>query len=123
MLNTTIATGRLTRDPETKNTTAGKPFAVFSVAVDNGYGDNKETLFYDCSAFGKTGEFVVKNLTKGELVSFEGRPSLRAYLKKDGTPGASINISINQVHFSGAKKSEDNNDFAQPALATSGNVW
>lgn len=65
--------GRLTRDPETKFTQAGKPVAKFSVAVDTGFGDRKATSFFDVVAWQKTAEFVDKYFKKGAKIAITGR--------------------------------------------------
>ena len=61
----TIA-GRITKDSEIK--TGGvdqNQFVTFSVAVDDGYGANKTTMFFDCSYFGKRAVGVQPYLNKG----------------------------------------------------------
>ena len=45
--------GRLGRDSELKQLPSGKEVVNFVVAVDKGRGDNKETLWVDCSLFGE----------------------------------------------------------------------
>ncbi len=41
MINKVILMGRMTRDPELRHTGKGTPVTTFSIAIDNGYGDNK----------------------------------------------------------------------------------
>lgn len=53
--------GRLSRDPEQKGAVV-----KFSIAVDQGYGDKKRGVFWNCIAFGKTGERVMQSWTKGK---------------------------------------------------------
>ena len=65
MINKVILMGRLTRDPEMRHTNSGTPVTTFSIAIDNGYGDNKRTDFVNCLAWNKTAEFVTKYFTKG----------------------------------------------------------
>lgn len=86
MANKVILTGRLTRDPELKFT-AGKGTAVcnFTIAVDTGYGDKKETAFVPIIVWGKGAEAVATYTTKGSKVLVQGRISTRNYEAKDGT--------------------------------------
>ena len=78
MKNLVIA-GRCTKDAELRTTQNGDKIASFSVAVDDGYGQNKSTLFFDCSWFGKRGEAVQPLLTKGKQVTVAGELSTREY--------------------------------------------
>jgi single-strand DNA-binding protein len=70
MSNTIVIIGRLTKDPEAKETSSGS-IARFSVACDNEDRD-KTTTYFNCTAFGKSAEFVLKYLTKGRLVGVTG---------------------------------------------------
>jgi single-strand DNA-binding protein len=70
MSNTIVIIGRLTKDPESKDTSGGM-IAKFSVACDNEDRD-KTTTYFNCTAFGKSAEFVTKYLTKGRLVAVTG---------------------------------------------------
>ncbi len=83
MWSQTMIIGRLTRDPELRHTQAGTAVASFTVAVDEGYGENKKTVFYKCSAWAKTGEAVVNYTTKGQLVFVSGTITTRDYEKPD----------------------------------------
>ena len=48
-------TGRLGKDAEVRQT-QNSTVAGFSVAVDVGYGDRKQTFWFDCSIWGKRAE-------------------------------------------------------------------
>lgn len=63
--------GRLTRDAEVKSSNSGKTYCQVTLAVDNGWGDNKKTIFVDCTAFDKTAEYLGKG-TKGQQVLIQG---------------------------------------------------
>lgn len=85
-----FATGRLTKDPEWKNASNGTKFLVFTVAAENGWGDNKVTTFLDCSYFGKAAEGVAEYLSKGSPVSVVGEFQLR---KWESDKGKGMNAS------------------------------
>jgi single-strand DNA-binding protein len=76
--NITIA-GRLTRDAENRSTQTGESITAFAVAVDDGFGENKRALFFDCSMWGKRGAAVAGMLTKGKQVTVSGDFSTREY--------------------------------------------
>lgn len=70
MKTITIA-GRVGQDAVTRNTNSGN-VTSFSVAVDDGYGDNKSTMWFDCSIWGKRGDAVARFLIKGTPVTVSG---------------------------------------------------
>lgn len=82
-MNTVQILGNLTRDPELRYTSSGKPVATFNVAATNTYIDSnnetkEQTAFINCVAWGKTGE-AVGACKKGERLFVEGRIQTRSY--------------------------------------------
>ena len=70
-------TGRLGKDAEVRQTSGGS-VAGFSVATDVGYGDRKQTLWFDCSIWGKRAESgLIDYLKKGQQVAISGELSER----------------------------------------------
>lgn len=85
-MNKAILIGRITKDPELKYTpNKGTAIASITVAVDNGFGENKSTDFISVVLYGKQAENTAQYLTKGSLVAVSGRISTRNYEAKDGT--------------------------------------
>lgn len=87
-MNTVQILGNLTRDPELRYTSSGKPVATFNVAATNTYIDSnnetkEQTAFINCVAWGKTGE-AVGNCKKGERLLVNGRIQTRSYDTQDG---------------------------------------
>ena len=77
MKSITIA-GGITRDAVHKM--AGQnPLTSFSVAVSEGFGQNKRTLYFDCSLWGTRGEKLAEHLTKGTRVCVSGDLSTREH--------------------------------------------
>ena len=96
--------GRIGRDAEVRQTNNGTSVANFPVAVDVGYGDNKATLWLDCSMFGKRAEGgLVQYLVKGAQVMVEGDINLRQYTKGDGTGGAAVTLNIQDLKLAGGQ--------------------
>jgi single-strand DNA-binding protein len=96
--------GRIGRDAEVRQTNNGTSVANFPVAVNVGYGDNKATLWLDCSMFGKRAEGgLVQYLVKGAQVMVEGDINLRQYTKGDGTGGAAITLNIQDLKLAGGQ--------------------
>lgn len=105
MLNHIAIMGRLTRDPELRQTGSGVSFANFSVAVDRDFskGEEKETDFIDCVAWRHTGEFVSKYFTRGSLIVVSGRLQVRSYTDKDGNNRRAAEIVADNCYFGGSK--------------------
>ena len=77
MINVTVA-GRLGKDAETRQ--AGNSSVTgFSVAGDTGFGDRKQSHWFNCSLWGKRGEAMQQYLTKGQEVVVIGEYSEREY--------------------------------------------
>jgi single-strand DNA-binding protein len=84
-MNKWSGTGRLTRDAELKFT-AGKGTAVanFTMAVNTGFGDKKETAFIPIVVWGKGAESVATYTQKGSKVLVSGRIATRSYDNSNG---------------------------------------
>ena len=78
MVNRTILVGRLTRDPELRKTQGGKSVLNFSVAVNRQF-NREQADFINCIAWEQTADFMANYLTKGSLVSVEGRIQTGSY--------------------------------------------
>ena len=77
MLNNCSIMGRLTRDPEMKQTNGSEPLlmAKFGLAVERDYTNaqgEKITDFVEIVAWRKKAEFAEKYLKKGQLVAIQG---------------------------------------------------
>lgn len=109
MLNHIVIMGRLTRDPEIRQSNAGSDIANFSVAVDRDFKDKQTgergTDFIDCVAFGKTAGFVSRYITKGRMVCVSGRLQIRNWIDKDGNKRRSAEISADNIYFADSKNS------------------
>ncbi len=111
MWHTIIIVGNLGKDPEMRYTPSGQAVTSFSVASSRQYTSNsgqtvKETCWFRISAWGKQAETCNQYLKKGSKVLVEGRlfpdPATggpRTYTKKDGTPGASYDVTANTIRF------------------------
>ena len=95
MKNITIA-GRLGRDAELRRTQNGDPVLGFTVAVDDGYGQAKRTLWFKCSMWGKRGESLAQHLTKGSAVTVSGDLSTEEYQDK-----TQLTVRVNDVTMQG----------------------
>lgn len=98
-INLTVLTGRMTADAELKTTPNGVDVTTFSIAVDRGYGENKQTDFINIVAWRQTALFITKNFTKGSLIGIEGSIQTRKYQDKDGNNRTAFEVVCNNAHF------------------------
>ena len=117
MINKAIIMGRLTRDPELRHTGSGTPVCSFTVAVDNGYGENRQADFINCVAWNKTAEFVSKYFTKGRMIIVIGRIATRTWEGQDGKKNYVTEVVANEVSFGESKRSQESGDYTAPAPA------
>ena len=104
MINKVILMGRLTRDPEVRHTSTGRAVCSFSVAVDNGYGENRQTDFINCVAWQNQAEFLGRYFTKGMMVIVSGRISTRSWEGQDGRKNYTTEVVANEINFGETKK-------------------
>ncbi|MBE5863995.1 MAG: single-stranded DNA-binding protein [Lachnospiraceae bacterium] len=113
-MNKVILMGRLTRDPEVRYSQGATPTAVarFSVAVDRRFKRDGEpdADFFNCTCFGKQGEFVEKYLRKGTKVVLSGRIQNDNYTNKDGQQVYSVRIMVDEIEFAESKNAAGNGD-------------
>ena len=62
----------------------------WTVAVDDGWGDNKSTIWFDCNWWGQRGEKVAPYIVKGGKVTVSGELSKREH---DGKTYLTINVT------------------------------
>lgn len=86
--------GRVGRDASTKEYQPGKFVTNFSLAVDVGFGEKKETDWIDSVIFGERGAKVAQYITKGKAMTIMGRVRAKHYQAKDGTTKASISCEV-----------------------------
>lgn len=111
MINRVILMGRLTADPELRQTPSGIASCKFTVAVDRSF-KSKDTAerqadFIRVTAWRATAEFVSKYFSKGKMIIVEGSLRNNDYTDKDGVKHYSMDVQADKVSFGGSK-SDDN---------------
>lgn len=107
-MNKVILTGRLTKDPEVRYSTGANATCVarYTLAVDRRFKKDGEASadFINCVAFGKTGEFAEKYLTKGTKIAVVGRIQTGSYTDKDtGKKVYTTDIVVEEHEFCESK--------------------
>mgnify|MGYP002771820161 CR=1 FL=1 len=102
MLNKIVLMGRLTRDPELRQTPTGNSVVSFTLACDRDFaahGAEKETDFVDIVAWRGTAEMIDKYFSKGRMMIVTGRLQIRNWQDKDGNKRRSAEIVAENVYF------------------------
>ena len=110
-MNQIVIMGRLTRDPELRQTPQGVPVASFTLAVDRGFtpkdGSERVTDFIDVVAWRNTAEFVTKYFIKGQMAAVTGRLQIRDWTDKDNNKRRSAEVIAENIYFTESKKSRE----------------
>ena len=114
MLNQVIIMGRVTRDPELRQTGSGLTVASFSLACDRDYKDqqgNRETDFINCVAWRGTAEYAAKYFPKGRMAIVAGRLQVRSYTDKEGSKRTAWEVIVGSIYPG---------DYSRPAVMQTG---
>ena len=119
MLNCAVIMGRLTADPELRQTPSGVSVTRFTVAVDRGYvkpGEERKADFINVVAWRQTAEFVSRYFQKGSMIAVQGSIQTGSY-EKDGVKRYTVEISADNVSFCGSKSETGTNGAPSTASA------
>lgn len=96
----TIA-GRLTADPELKQTQSGISVTSFTVAVNRRAKKGEEAVadFLPCVAWRQTAEFITKFFRKGSAICVTGSLQTRKWQDQNGNNRVSYEILANEALF------------------------
>jgi single-strand DNA-binding protein len=124
MLNHIVLMGRLTADPELRQTASGTSCVSFTLAVDRDYkpeGGERETDFIPCVAWRSTADFIAKYFSKGRAAVVSGRLQVRKWQNKEGENRYSTEVLAENVYFGDSKKEEPSGGYSAPAYPTDPN--
>jgi single-strand DNA-binding protein len=101
-LNKVILGGRLTADPELKQTPQGVSVVTFSIAI-NRKGTKETTDFITCVAWRGTAEFISKYFQKGSSIVLDGSIQVRSYQDKDDNKRQAVEVVVSDAYFVDSK--------------------
>jgi len=111
--NKVILMGRLTRDPELKQSTSGVKVVDLRLAISEQWkdknGESQETTcFVDVVVWDKQAEICSQYLAKGRLVLVEGRLQLDEWTNPQGEKRSKLRVRADRVQFmpDGSKRAE-----------------
>lgn len=101
-MNKIILIGRITADPELRQTTSNVPVVQFTLAVSRNFKNQNgeiESDFIRCVGYRKTAELINTYVKKGNRLAIEGKLQTRTYEKDDGTKVNVSEVMIDSVEF------------------------
>lgn len=110
-MNKVIITGRLTADPELRQSQSGVASCKFTVACDRRFANKqtneREADFITCIAFKNSAEFISKWFQKGKMIAVEGTLRTGSYKDKkhDDVTHYTTDVLVDNVEFCGDKGS------------------
>lgn len=121
-MNNVTLMGRLTQDPELKQTPNGVSVATFSLAVNRNFQSKDGTRqadFINIVVWRGTADLVCKYFAKGQQVALEGSIQTRSYEDKQGNKRTAFEVVADQVYFAEGK-SDSNTSKPKESIADFG---
>ena len=109
-MNKVIIMGRLTADPELRQTQSGISSCRFTVAVDRRFADKntgeRQADFITCVAWRQTAEFVTRYFSKGSMICVEGNLRTGSYQDRNHPDVTHYTTEVfgDNVEFTGSKR-------------------
>lgn len=106
-LNRVTLVGRLTRDPEMRQTTGGTSVCSIRLAVtsrtNRGGEWSDQSNYFDVTVFGRQADNAAQYLAKGRQVGVDGRLSWREWQAQDGTKRQAVEVIANDLFYLGTR--------------------
>ena len=108
-MNKVILVGRLTADPELRQTQSGISSCRFTIAVDRRFADKnsgeRQADFISCTAWRQTAEFISRYFNKGKLIAVEGSLRTGSYADRNhpDVTHYTTDVFVDNVEFVGGK--------------------
>ena len=99
--NKVILGGRLTAEPELKQTPNGTPVVSFSVAVNRrvAKGAEQKTDFINCVAWRQTAEFISRYFHKGSCICIVGNIQVRSWPGQNNQKRYATEVIVDEANF------------------------
>ena len=114
--NKVILGGRLTADPELKQTPNGVPVASFSIAVNRRArsGEQPVTDFFNVTAWRGTAETVSRYFHKGSSICVVGSIQNRSWTDQNGQKRYATDIIVDEATFVDSKNGAESTEAVRP---------
>lgn len=108
-MNKVILMGRLTADPDLRQTTSGIASCRFTIAVNRRFTDKntgeRQADFISCTAWRQTAEFISRYFKKGSMICVEGTLRTGSYADKkySDVTHYTTDVLVDNAEFTGSK--------------------
>lgn len=114
-MNSVNIIGRVGGEIELRHTPSGKAVAEINLAVDDGWGENKKTVWLGVTLWGVTAKLAAQALTKGDRVGIIGRLSQDEWVGNDGKKQRKTKVTCESMHLLEPKR--QSNAQSEPSQA------
>ena len=126
-MNVFVGVGRLTKDPELRETRSGAEVCNFTLALQRPFKNSDGDYITDfpmCTAWKHNARFISKYFKKGDPISIVGSIQTRNYDGDDGKRVYITEINVDRAEFVGSKSNNSsrnsNNYFDEPEYPSGG---
>ncbi len=112
-MNKVFLIGNLTRDPELRETPSGVAMCRFAIAVQRPYSSQdgeRQTDFFECTAWRGLGETIARFTKKGNKVAVSGSIQIRNYEDNQGARRTAVDVIVQDCEFLTPKSASDSFD-------------
>ena len=114
--NKVILGGRLTADPELKQSSGGVSVTTFTVAVNRRFakaGEQRAADFITCVAWRQQAELISRYFHKGSCICIVGNIQTRTWSDQNGQKRYATEVVVDEVNF--VDSASENKGTAEPA--------
>ena len=117
-MNKVVLMGRMTKDPEMRQTQSGVSVCRFTLAVNRRFAKEGQMTadFINCTAWRQQADFIAKYFQKGNMIAIVGNIQTSTWEGQDGKKQYSTDILVDEAYFTGSKE----NTSASAPAETSG---
>lgn len=118
-MNKVILMGRLTADPELRQTQSGVSSTRFTIAINRRFADKntgeRQADFISCTAFRQTAEFITRYFKKGSMICVEGTLRTGSYADKNhpDVTHYTTDVWVDNAEFTGSKSESGTSSYQQ----------
>lgn len=120
-MNKVVLVGRLTKDPEIKNTSSQVQFCNFTVAVDRRFKDQngqRQADFINCVAWRQTASFISSYFHKGSKIGVVGSLQSRSFDDQNGQKRYVTEVVVDEAEFVESSASGSGRQGSAPAASS-----
>lgn len=113
-INRVILLGRLTKDPELRQTTSGTSYCRFTVACDKRKTKEDQepgANFISCVAWRQNADFITGYAEKGSQVTVEGSIETGSYTDRDGRTVYTTDVLVDRIQLAETKKASRSSEY------------